>query len=68
LPDAVEFPERDLESGKAPDHRRIARGPAEEHADPPRSPALLSTRGQRPSRRRATNQRDEIAALQRTLN
>src|SRR5262249_60523682 len=41
---------------------RIVRGCRQQHADPPHALALLRSRPDRPRRRRATEQRDELAA------
>ena len=59
--DLSEFAKGCPECRQPLDDLRIALGPAEHHADPPRLSALLSMRGQRPSRRHATEQRDELA-------
>src|SRR5262249_44394542 len=40
---------------------RIACGCGQEHADPPHAPVLLGSRYERPRRRRAAEQRDELA-------
>src|SRR5262249_33660631 len=43
--------------------QRILRGRVHQHTDPPHALGLLRTRRERPSSRRAAEERDELAAL-----
>jgi hypothetical protein len=47
--------------------RRIGRPSAHEHADPSHSIGLLCARRERPSRRRAAEQGDELAASHHSI-
>jgi hypothetical protein len=51
-----------MESREARLSFRIIGGEIHEHADPPHPLRLLRARRERPHRRRATEQRDEVAA------